>query len=127
MADHSESLMDKVKNAFGMGHDEHDDHDHDHSSDDHGHDTVAGAGSAAGAGTLSHDADDVENRPAGPDYARTDAPEEGYGRESGADATVADDRTTVGDAEWTRGGAASGESSLGTDDEVQTERRETGI
>jgi len=126
MADHNESLIDKVKNAFGMGHDDHDDHaGHDHAG--HDHDTAVGAGSTAAAGTTVHDADDVENRPAGPDYARTDAPEEGYGRESGPDATAADDRTTVGDAEWTRGGAASGESTLGADDDVQTERRETGI
>ena len=61
-----ESLIDKVKNAFGMG-DDHRDHDDDQGSHDH----AVGAGAGVG-GTFDRDPGDVTNRPAGPDYGASD-------------------------------------------------------
>ena len=61
-----ESLIDKVKNAFGIGGDEHD-HDHDHGDHEH----MVGAGAGAGS-TVERDLGDPMNRPAGPDYGADD-------------------------------------------------------
>ena len=67
MTDHrDESLIDKVKNAFGMG-DDHHDHDEDHGH----HEPAVDAGAGAGA-TFERDLGDATNRPAGPDYGASD-------------------------------------------------------
>src|SRR5687767_3295175 len=68
VTDHrDESLMDKVKNAFGMG--SHDDHEHDH---DHDHDHIDAADTTRAEvpgrmTTFDDDLSDSGNRPAGPD------------------------------------------------------------
>ena len=71
-----ESLIDKVKNAFGMG-DDHRDHDDDQSAHEH----TVGAGAGVG-GTFDRDVGETTNRPAGPDYGASDvgsADDAGFG------------------------------------------------
>ncbi len=92
MSDHQdESLIDKVKNAFGMGSDDvhsHDDHAHgdhghgDHGHGDHGHDQAAEERPEGWAG-VDDALGGTENRPTGPDYAAQDLPA-GIGDDSGS-------------------------------------------
>jgi hypothetical protein len=145
-----ESLMDKVKNAFGMG--SHDD-DHDHIDD-------ADTTRAEVPGRTTFDDDDLSdsgNRPAGPDYGAGstldagDTVDTGFGtadRVSTADTvetvevdygpppTTAAAGTEFGtgvdrgpttmpdESEWTRGGAASGESALDAEEDLDVDRRD---
>lgn len=137
MSDHDDSLMDKVKNAFGMGDDEHahDEHDgHDHSDHDHaGHDHATAAtdpldtsARTDGWAGVDEALGGAENRPAGPDYGggdpvtgtnddafgTTTAPLGGgaSGSFGGPGESVDPDRQGTGQTEWTRGEAASGRS-----------------
>ena len=86
MSDQDESLIDKVKNAFGMGSD--DEHEHEgHSHDDplhgdHGHDQAADERPEGWAG-VDDALGGTGNRPAGPDYAAQDLPA-GIGDDSGS-------------------------------------------
>ncbi len=75
----NDGLIDKVKNALGMGddHDEghdHDAHDHDaHDNDAHdpaGHDPATA--STVDPSPTAHDSADASNRPAGPDFGDDD-------------------------------------------------------
>ena len=136
MTDHrDESLMDKVKNAFGMG--SHDD-DHDHIDDA---DTTRAE--VPGRTTFDDDLSDSGNRPAGPDYGASDTLDAGtvdrvetvavdYGpppttAAPGTEFGTGIDRgpTTMPDeSEWTRGGAASGESVLDADEDLDVDRRD---
>lgn len=144
MTDHrDESLMDKVKNALGMG--SHDD-DHDHID---GADTTRAE--VPGATTLDDDLADSGNRPAGPDYGAGstldagDTVDTGFGTTDPVETVDVDyapagttaaagsqfgtetDRgpTTMPDeSEWTRGGAASGESVLDTEEDLDVDRRD---
>ncbi len=96
----NESIIDKVKNAFGMGNDDHEGHDHGPGEHDHGHDHDGVAG-------------DVENRPAGPDYAA-----------SAADVDL--ERGSVGDLAST--GFDEPQPGVIEDPEpVNSERRDTGV
>lgn len=99
----NESIIDKVKSAFGMGgDDEHEGHDHGPGEHDHDHGTVAG---------------DVENRPAGPDFGAS-AADADLGR-----GPVADPATTG--FEEPRGESASRQSSVIDDEQpVDAERRD---
>lgn len=100
---HGQSLMDKVKDALGMGDDDHDTDEPMRRTGDTGMNpdadsTIRDIGAGAGAGTA--------NRPAGPDYA-------------GADETPmagADGGTT---SEWDRGEGASVQTRFGTADEEE--------
>lgn len=105
----NESIIDKVKNAFGMGDDDHEGHEgHDHGPGEHDHDHDTTSATAAG---------DVENRPAGPDYGASAADAD---LERGS---VADPATTG--FEEPRGEAASGESIVIEDEQpVDAERRD---
>jgi len=129
VTDHrDESLMDKVKNALGMG--SHDD-DHDHIDDA---DTTRAE--VPGRTTFDDDLADSGNRPAGPDYGAGDTVETvdvDYPPASTTDAATGTefgtetDRgpTTMPDeSEWTRGGAASGESVLDTEEDLDVDRRD---
>ncbi len=124
-----ESLMDKVKNAFGMGsHD--DDHDHDHIDDA---DTTRAE--VPGRTTLDDDLADSGNRPAGPDSGASD-PVETVDVEYGPPPTTGAAGTEFGtgidrgpttmpdESEWTRGGAASGESVLDAEEDLDVDRRD---
>jgi hypothetical protein len=145
VTDHrDESLMDKVKNAFGMGsHD--DEHEHDH---DHDHDHIDGADTTRAEvpgrmTTFDDDLSDSGNRPAGPDYGAGDTLDAGtvdrvetvevdYGpppttAAAGTEFGTGIDRgpTTMPDeSEWTRGGAASGESVLDSEEDLDVDRRD---
>jgi hypothetical protein len=155
-----ESLMDKVKNAFGMG--SHDD-DHDHIDD-------ADTTRAEVPGRTTFDDDDLSdsgNRPAGPDYGagttldagdtvdsgfgtadRVNTADSGFGTADPVDTvetvevdygpppTTAAAGTEFGtgidrgpttmpdESEWTRGGAASGESALDAEEDLDVDRRD---
>jgi hypothetical protein len=139
MNDHKdESLIDKVKNAFGMGSDddEHLETRHDDIGDPLSSDRPDGwAGVDESLGG-------AETRPAGPDYGAADTPV-GVGNDAGLDTAPLGGGTTGsytgpgeqlepeyqgGDTargEWTRGEAASGQSPF--DEDVDTTRREQGI
>lgn len=124
MADHrdDESFVDKIKGALGMG-DERREHDRPAGDD---------RGTGVGAGTTGvDDTTGTANRPGGPDYGARDPnsdlgsdfedPRDAGTARSGGDVTGAE-------SEWTRGGAASGESSLGSEtDAADTDRRSGGI
>ncbi len=73
----NEGIIDKVKNALGMGHDDHDDDHHEH---------VAETPIDLGA---THTGTDVENRPAAPDYG---------GGERTTTAPLPHDDTAAGDS-----------------------------
>ncbi|MEO5986969.1 MAG: hypothetical protein ABIW50_05145 [Candidatus Limnocylindria bacterium] len=104
----NESIIDKVKNALGMGDDEHEGHDHGPGEHDHDHDTTSTTAAAAG---------DVENRPTGPDYGASTSDAD---LESGS---VADPATTGFDEP--RGEAAPEQPSLIEDEQpVDAERRD---
>jgi hypothetical protein len=139
MSNHDESLIDKVKNAFGMGDDEHADHEGhaDHDVAGRGIDTDPLDTSARTEGWAGVDdaLDGSENRPAGPDYGGGDpvtgtnddafgttaAPLGGgaSGSYTGVGESLDPDRQGTGEAGWTRGEAASGES--GFDDDARTD------
>lgn len=124
----NESIIDKVKNALGMGgHDDHDDHaDHsDHAGHDHAGDAHEEVVSTPGS-TMR---DDVDNRPAGPDYAASDTdPDAGAALGRGSVAEPATTGTAPADAPMTRGEAASGHSGMVDEDgTVGTDRNEPGI
>lgn len=144
MSDHNrdESLIDKVKNAFGMGsddehsHDEHahGDHQHDeHAPGDHAHDESATERPDGWAG-VDDALGGTENRPAGPDYAAQDAPA-GIGDDSGGLGTAplgggtsdADRETGSGTSDWTRGETASGQSPFEEGTEADPSRRDPGV
>lgn len=123
----NESIIDKVKNALGMGHDDH----HEDDGHDHGHETPVAAGSGAAAPMAGGD---VENRPGGPDYGSSDAGNDAdadadLGRGSVAEPAVTGTATgTAPDAPMTRGEAASGRSGIvDEDDTFGSDRRETGV
>ena len=132
MSDHDESLMDKVKNAFGMGDDE---HDHD---DQTGHDHASSVGDpldtserTEGWAGVDEALGGTENRPAGPDYGGGDpvtgtnddafgttaAPLGGgaSGTFGGPGESLDPDRQGTGQTEWTRGEAAPGRSTFEDD------------
>ena len=125
-----ESVMDKVKDALGMG----DDDRSERLAEDDMHAHTAGGGVSG-----SFDANDLggtANRPAGPDFAGGDTAATGMGTdfEEGAmagtgstGAGVLEPQSTgtgVTDSEWTRGGSASGESPFGSDaDTLAGDRR----
>lgn len=134
-----ESLMDKIKGALGMGDDARDEPEEMHAH-------------TAGASVVT-DADYDEstnlggtgNRPAGPDFAaeETVPGEFGAGLDAEEMAGTGESNTGTGlaydyekgsvtepvdESEWTRGGAASGETALDhDDDEVDSRRPELGI
>jgi hypothetical protein len=137
VTDHrDESLMDKVKNAFGMG--SHDDHDHIDDAD-------TTRAEVPGRTTFDDDMAASGNRPAGPDYGASDTTDAGFGTTDAVETVDVDygppptsaaagtefgtgiDRvpTTMPDeSEWTRGGAASGESVLDTEEDLDVDRRD---
>jgi hypothetical protein len=130
VTDHrDESLMDKVKNAFGMG--SHDDHPHIDDAD-------TTRAEVPGRTAFNDDLADSGNRPAGPDYGASDTVgtvetvDVEYGAPpttpaAGTDFGTGIDRgpTTMPDeSEWTRGGAASGESVLDTEEDLDVDRRD---
>lgn len=127
---HGESLIDKVKDALGMGHRE-----ETHPEDMHEH--TPGAGVVEGTDSGDELAA-TRNRPAGPDFGAEEPVERdlgmtgtadadtgvGYGtdRETVSDTGAAEPGTAAGESEWTRGEAASGESPVDTDEDVETRR-----
>lgn len=172
MTDHrDESLIDKVKNAFGMGddHDEHADHDHGHETDvsatddradgwagvpealyedpagapgarapydpasetaDSGHGRnpgrIGGAEYEDGASPADFGGADTRPDP-GFDATREDASATEFGGAYGED-----DTPMPTSAAWDRGEsrpdqAPTGEASFGSEEEIDLDRRETGI
>ncbi|MEO6579349.1 MAG: hypothetical protein ABIO99_10700 [Candidatus Limnocylindria bacterium] len=86
----NEGLIDKVKNALGMGGDHDEGHDHNDDRHDHaGHDQ--GTVSAVDPSPTAHDSADVANRPAGPDFGADDT----SGGSIADPATVETDRRDV--------------------------------
>ena len=131
MSNHDDSLMDKVKNAVGMGDDEHENHggqaaDTDPLDTSQRTEGWAGVDEALGG---------TDNRPAGPDYGGGDpvtgtnddafgttaAPLGGgtSGNYTGVGESVDPDRQGTGGTEWTRGEAAPGQSPF--DDDTSTD------
>ncbi len=103
----NESIIDKVKNAFGMGNDDHEGHDHGPGEHDHDHGATAG---------------EVENRPAGPDYGASDADAD---LERGS---VADPATTGFEEPTSHDGTATAQPGVIEDREpVDAERRDPGV
>jgi hypothetical protein len=118
MGEHrDESLMDKVKNALGMG--DHDDATTHGATDGEREGDWGGVGQTmddrATDATVARPGEEIvigsdvgaTNRPAGPDYA-------------GEDETTL---TGAGTSEWSRGEAASGQSPFGEGDELEERPR----